>query len=68
VRLEDADEIHLLPAGGIEIRGDVVRGIHDDGDSRVLVADQVRSAPEIIVDELPEEHFGDRSNVCGYIS
>jgi len=68
VGLEDADELHLLPAGGIEVRGDLVPGIHDERDTGMLVSDQVRSAPEIIVDELPEEHLGDRSNVCGYIS
>jgi hypothetical protein len=68
VGLEDADELHLLPSGGIEVGGDVVRRIHDDCDSGVLVADQVRSAPEVIVDELPEKHRGDRSNVGGYIS
>jgi hypothetical protein len=68
VGLEDADELHLLPAGGVDVLDDVVRGIHDDRDSGVLFSDEVRSAPQIIVDELPEQHLGDRSNACGYIS
>jgi hypothetical protein len=33
----------------------------------VLVADEVGGAPEILVDELPEQHEGDASNSCGYI-
>jgi hypothetical protein len=34
----------------------------------VLVAHDVRSAPEVVVDELLEEHEADASNGCGYIT
>jgi hypothetical protein len=34
----------------------------------VLVADEVRGAPEIVVDELLEQHPADATNHCGYIS
>jgi hypothetical protein len=68
VRLEDADELDLVPPGGIEILLDGERRIDDDGFLRLLVADEIRGAPEIVVDELPEQHGRDRTSRCGYIS
>jgi hypothetical protein len=68
VRLEDADEVDLVALRRLQIGLDRVRRVDDHCDPRLLVADQVRSAPEIVVDELSEEHDGDGSNVCGYIS
>jgi len=68
VRLERADEPHVPPLALLEILLDRVRGIDDDGHAGVLVADEIRSAPESVVDELLEEHEPDASNGCGYIS
>jgi hypothetical protein len=68
VRLEDADELDLVSPGGIEILLDGERRIDDDGFLRLLVADEIRGTPEIVVDELPEQHGRDRTSRCGYIS
>ena len=67
VRLEHAHEGDLVPSRGLEIRLDRIGWIDDDCRSRLLVADQVRSAPEVVVDELPEQHRGDGSSDRGYI-
>ena len=56
VRLERADEPHVPPLALLEILLDRVRGIDDDHDAGVLVADEIRSASEVVVDELLEEH------------
>ena len=56
VRLDDADD---LDAALIRLRQhalDRVRRIDDRGDACFLVTDQVRRAPEIVVQELLEEH------------
>ena len=56
VRLDDPDDPHAAPVGLGQHRLDRVRGIDDRGDARVLVADQIRGAAEIVVEELLEEH------------
>jgi hypothetical protein len=66
--LENADELDLLPFRRIQIRFDRVCRVDDHGEPGLFVADQVRSAPEIVVDKLPEQHVGDGTNECGYIS
>ena len=56
VRLDDADEAHAAPLGFLEVLLDRERRVDDDGRSRALVADEVGSAPESVVDELREDH------------
>jgi len=51
-----------------EHRLDLVRRVHDDGDPLVLVTDEVGGTPEVVVDELLEQHISDATNECGYIS
>jgi hypothetical protein len=67
VRLEHAHELDLVPLRSVEVLLDRIGGIDDDRRTCVLVADEVGGAPEILVDELPEQHEGDASNSCGYI-
>jgi hypothetical protein len=40
----------------LDDRLDRVRGIDDDCDALLFVADEIRGTPEIVVDELREEH------------
>ena len=47
----DAGPLRLL-----EVLLDRVGGVDEQRLARVGVADQVRGAPEVLVDELPEEH------------
>jgi hypothetical protein len=68
MRLEHADELHLMSPGGVQILLDRECRIDDDRLPRLLVADEIRGAPEIVVDELPEQHGRDRTSRCGYIS
>jgi hypothetical protein len=68
VRLEHADELDLVPLCSVEILLDGVGGIDDHRRARLLVADEVGGAPEILVDKLPEQHDDDASNRCGYRS
>jgi hypothetical protein len=68
VRLEDAGQAHRAPLALLEILLDRERRVDDDGHALVLVADEIRGAPEIVVDELHEEHGGDASTGCGYFS
>lgn len=68
VRLEHSDEPDAPARAGVQIPLDCVGRVDDDGDSCVLVPDDVRPAAEVVVDELFEQHFPDASNGCGYIS
>ena len=56
VRLEHAHDLDIAARRFREVLLDRECGIDDDGDTRVLVADEVRSAAEIVVDELGEDH------------
>ncbi len=58
VRLEHADEADAAPPGFFEVLLDRVRRVDDDRLPSALVADQVRSAPESVVNELREDHSG----------
>ena len=68
VRLEDADDPHAAPLGLLEILLDRVGRVDDDGDTRPLVADQIRRAPEVVVDELREDHAAEGSTGSRYLS
>jgi hypothetical protein len=68
MRLEHRDELDASALALIQILLNRVGRIDEDGDSGVLVSDEVRSTPQIVVDELLEEHKGDGSNQRGYIS
>jgi len=68
VGLEHARESHVPSLALVQILLDRIGRIDDGGHPGVLVAHEVRSAPEVVVDELLEEHECDASNECGYIS
>jgi hypothetical protein len=68
VCLEHADEAHVAPLALVQVLLDRISRIDDGGHPGVLVAHDVRSAPEVVVDELLEEHGADASNGCGYIT
>ena len=56
VRLDDADDPTPRARGLLEERLDRVGRVDDRGDARLLVADQIRRAAEVVVQELLEEH------------
>ena len=56
VRLEHVPDRDAVVAGELEVLVDLEARIDDRGDAGVLVADQVRRTPEVIVGDLPEEH------------
>ena len=56
VRLDDADDLDAALRRLRQHALDRVRRIDDRGDAGFLVTDQVRRAPEIVVQELLEEH------------
>ncbi len=56
VGLDDADDLDSVPRRCGEYGRDRVRGIHDRRHAGLLVTDQVRRAPEVVVEELLEEH------------
>ena len=58
VRLDRPDEADAAPPGLLEVLLDRVGRVDDHRDPGVLVADQVRGAAEIVVDELREDHCG----------
>ena len=60
VRLEHADDPHPALLRLLEVLLDREGRVDDDGRARVLVADEVRRAPEILVDELREDHSARR--------
>ena len=51
-----------LPLGLVEVLLDRVGRVDDDRLARVLVADQVGSAAEVVVDELAEQHSGEANS------
>ena len=63
VRLEHAHDPHAGALRRLEVALDRVGGVDDDRLAGRLVTDQVGRAAEIVVHELPEEHFAsDRTN------
>jgi len=68
VRLESLRQLDSVSPALIQKLLDRVGRIDDDRDAGVLVADQVGGTPEVVVDELLEQHDYDASNGCGYIS
>ena len=68
VRLEHADEPYPAPLGLERGRLDREWRVDDDGDPFVLVADEVRGAAEVVVQELREDHVPERSSRCRYRS
>ena len=55
VRLEHALDADVLLRGRLEVLLDRECRVDDDRDGGVAVSDQVRGAPEVVVDELPED-------------
>ena len=69
VRLEDARSTRTRVSRGLgEELLDREGRVDDDRDRRRLVADEVRGAAEVVVDELLEQHNSDASNQCGCTS
>ena len=62
------DELDVPALALVQILLDRVGRIDEDGDSGVLVADEVGTTPQVVVDELLEQHECDRSNQRGYIT
>ena len=56
VRLDRADDPHPARLGLGEQRLDRERRIDDDRHARVLVTDQIGRTPQIVVQELREDH------------
>jgi hypothetical protein len=61
VRLEHALDPHLFLRCRRQVLLDRKRRVDDHRDGRVAVSDQVRSAPEVVVDELAEDEHRARS-------
>ena len=68
MRLENADQVDRPQLALLEVLLDRERGIDHDRDALVLVADEIRRTPEIVVDELREEHVSDASTGRGYFT
>src|SRR3954449_7634392 len=68
VSLERTDEHDVVALRLGEHRLDVVRRIDDYPNAGTLVANQVRGAAQVVVQELLEEHGCDASTGCGYES
>ena len=62
VRLEHADEPQVVPLRGVQVLLDPERGIDHHRFAERFVADEIRRAAEILVDELPADHGRDRSS------
>jgi hypothetical protein len=56
VRLEDMGDLDPEEARQPQVLADVDLRVHDRGDAGVAVADEVRRAAEVVVDELAEDH------------
>jgi hypothetical protein len=56
VRLQHADDADPVVGGGREVRLDRVGGIDHDGFARLLVADEVGGATQVLVYELAKQH------------
>ena len=56
VRLQHAHDAHARLFGRGQVRLDRVGGVDQQCLARVGVADEVGGAPEVLVDELPEQH------------
>ncbi len=56
VRLDDSHDRDVASRRFLEHLLDRKRRIDDDGDTGVLIADQIRRTAEIVVNELLEQH------------
>ena len=68
VRLERAHDSHAFLSCCREVLLDRIGGIDDDRLVRLFVADEIRRAAEVVVDELPEDHASDRNIGRGLFS
>ncbi len=65
VRLEHPLDPDAGLSGGLQVLLDREGGVDDDGEPRLQVADQIRGAAKVVVDELPkQQHVTDRNTVC----
>src|SRR4051794_26357066 len=56
VRLEDVLDAYVQVASHLEVDVDVEARIDHGADARLLVADQIRGAAEVVVGDLTEDH------------
>jgi hypothetical protein len=68
VCLENRRQLDAVSPALIQILLDRVAWVDDDCDAGVLVADEVGGTPEVVVDELLEQHNSDASNERGYLT
>ena len=68
VRDERADQPHLVPLRDFKQVAEREERVDNHRDTCFLVADQVRRAAEIVVQELPEKHGFDASTRPGFPS
>ena len=68
MRLDRADDPHPARLGLGEQRVDLERRVDDDRHPRFLVSHQIGRTPQIVVQELMEDHVGDRSTRSRYPS
>ena len=65
VGLEDVLDAHAHVARELEVLVDLEARVDDGGDARVLVADQVGGAAEVVVGDLAEDHVALRGAPAG---
>jgi hypothetical protein len=65
VGLEDVLDVDVQVAGELEVLVDLEARVYDRGHAGVLVADQIRGAAEVVVDDLAEDHGGSISSRRG---
>ena len=63
VRLEDALDPNVFFGRCVDVLRDRECRVDDNRDRGVAVSDQVRGAPEVVIDELPEDEHGQASLV-----
>ena len=63
VRLEHVLDVHAEIAREAQVDGDVEPRVDDGGHARVLVADQVGGAAEVVVGDLTEDHPRDTNGL-----
>ena len=63
VRLEDAPHPNVFLGRRVDVLLDREGGVDDYRDRGVAVSNQVRGAPEVVIDELPEDEHGQASLV-----
>ena len=56
VGLEHVVDLHAEVARELEVLADLEAGVHHRRDARVVVADEIRGAAQVVMGDLPEDH------------